>query len=85
MRYSVGLILTFHEGGRILGTAWILVGVVGFVALRRMKHMPVLTSETGKRILPGGYVMNAVVLVRTPADEQTWRQLSVRHSMLDSA
>ncbi len=66
-----GLILTFHEIGRILGTAWVLVGIVGFVALRRMRHMPVLTSETGKRILPGGYVMNAVVLVRTPEDEAT--------------
>ena len=65
------LILTFHEGGRILGTAWIVIGVVGFVALRRMKHMSVLTAETGKRILPGGYVMNAAVLVRTPEDEQT--------------
>ena len=65
------LILTFHEGGRILGTAWVLIGIAGFVVLRRMKKMPVLTSETGKRILPGGYVMNAVVLVRTPADEQS--------------
>jgi APA family basic amino acid/polyamine antiporter len=65
------LILTFHEGGRILGTAWVLVGIVGFVALRRMKHMPIFTAETGKRILPGGYVMNAVVLVRTPEDEET--------------
>jgi APA family basic amino acid/polyamine antiporter len=66
-----GLILAFHEGGRILGTAWVLVGIAGFVALRRMRHMPVLTAETGKRILPGGYMMNAVVLVRAPADEQT--------------
>ncbi len=65
------LILTFHEEGRILGTAWVIIGVVGFVALRRIKHMPVLTAETGKRILPGGYVMNAAVLVRTPEDEQT--------------
>lgn len=64
------LILTFHEGGRILGTAWVIVGIVSFVALRRMKHMPVLTAETGKRILPGGYVMNASVLVRTPEDEE---------------
>ncbi len=64
------LILTFHEGGRILGTAWVIIGIVGFVALRRIKHMPILTSETGKRILPGGYVMNATVLVRTPEDEQ---------------
>jgi APA family basic amino acid/polyamine antiporter len=65
------LILTFHEGGRILGTAWVLVGIVGFVALRRMKRMPVLTAETGKRIVPGGYVMNAAVLIRTPEDEKT--------------
>lgn len=64
-----GLILTFHEGGRILGTAWILIGLVGFVALRRIKHMPVWTAETGKRILPGGYIMNAIVLVRSPEDE----------------
>ena len=65
-----GLILTFHEGGRILGTAWVLVGVVGFVALRRMKKMPIWTAETGKRILPGGYVMNAVVLARNPEEEE---------------
>lgn len=64
-----GLILTFHEGGRVLGTAWVIIGIIGFVALRKMKHMPVLTAETGKRISPGGYVMNAVVLVRIPEDE----------------
>jgi APA family basic amino acid/polyamine antiporter len=65
------LILTFHVAGRILGTAWVVIGVVGFIALRRMKHMPVLTAETGKRILPGGYMMSAVALVRTPADEES--------------
>jgi APA family basic amino acid/polyamine antiporter len=64
------LILTFHEGGRLLGTAWIIIGVVGFVALRKMKHMPIWTAQTGKRILPGGYIMNAVVLVRIPEDEE---------------
>lgn len=74
------LILTFHEQGRILGTAWVVVGVVGFVALRRMKHMPVLTAETGKGIMPGGYVMNAVVLVRTPEDEDTVIS-SIRNSL----
>ncbi len=63
------LILTFHQEGRILGTAWVVIGVIGFAALRRMKRMPILTAETGKRILPGGYVMNASVLVRIPEDE----------------
>ena len=65
------LILTFHEGGRLLGTAWILIGIVGFVVLRKSKRMSVLTAETGKRIMPGGYMMNAVALVRTPEDEDT--------------
>ncbi|OFX16207.1 hypothetical protein A3K71_04260 [archaeon RBG_16_50_20] len=66
-----GLVLTFHEGGRIFGTAWVIIGIVGFVALRKSKRMPVWTNETGKRILPGGYMMNAVALVRTPVDEET--------------
>jgi APA family basic amino acid/polyamine antiporter len=74
------LILTFHEEGRILGTAWVIIGVVGFVALRRVKHMPILTTQTGKRILPGGYMMNATVLVRTPEDEQTVVS-SIRNSL----
>jgi APA family basic amino acid/polyamine antiporter len=74
------LILTFHEGGRILGTAWVLFGIVGFVALRRAKHMRVLTAETGKRIVPGGYVMNAAVLIRTPEDEKTLVSL-IRNSL----
>lgn len=53
-----------------MGTVWVLVGVIGFVALRRMKKMPIWTAETGKRILPGGYVMNAVVLARNPEEEK---------------
>lgn len=77
-----GLVLAFHEGGRVLGTAWVLIGVVGFVALRKMRHMPILTAETGKRIVPGGYVMNAVVLVRTPEDEET--VVSSIHDALDT-
>jgi nucleotide-binding universal stress UspA family protein len=65
-----GLILVFHEGGRILGTAWVFVGVVCFLIFRTTKKLPVMGSSSGKRILPGGYVMNAVVLVRTPEDEK---------------
>ncbi len=64
------LILGFHEAGRILGTAWIAIGVVGFIAFRRRMHLPVLSDQGGREIAPGGYVMNAVVLVRTPEDEK---------------
>lgn len=65
-----GLILTFHEGGRILGTAWVIIGVCCFILFRRSKKLPVTGSSSGKQILPGGYMMNAVVLVRTPEDEK---------------
>jgi len=75
-----GLLIAFHEVGRILGTAWVLIGILGFVGLRRLKGMPIVTSETGKRILPGGYVMNASVLVRTPEDERTVIS-SIRNSL----
>jgi len=66
-----GLILTFHEGGRILGTAWVIVGVVCFIVYRRGKKLPVLGTTSGQQIVPGGYMMNAVVLVRTLEDERT--------------
>ena len=32
--------------------------------------MPVFGTESAKRIKPGGYMMNAVVFVRTPEDER---------------
>jgi len=66
-----GLILAFHESGRLLGTAWLLVGILGFIILRRLEHLPVFGSESAKMIQPGGYVMNAVVFVRTPEDERS--------------
>jgi basic amino acid/polyamine antiporter, APA family len=63
------LILTFHESGRILGTVWLMVGVVGFIALRRAKRMPIFGAVAAQRIKPGGYMMNATVFIRTPEDE----------------
>jgi APA family basic amino acid/polyamine antiporter len=65
------LILTFHEGGRILGTAWVIVGVISFIIFRRGKKLPVLGTTSGQQIAPGGYMMNAVVLVRALEDERT--------------
>jgi len=65
------LVISYHPGGRILGTLWILIGVSGFMVYRRMLKLPATSNETGKSIRPGGYVINAVVLVRTPEDEDT--------------
>jgi APA family basic amino acid/polyamine antiporter len=63
------LVVGFHAEGRIVGTIWLIIGVVGFVAFRRSRKMSLLGNEVGKTIVPGAYMMNATVLVRTPEDE----------------
>jgi len=63
------LVIGFHSEGRIVGTIWVAIGVVGFVAFRRSRKMSVFGNEVGKTIVPGAYMMNATVLVRTPEDE----------------
>jgi len=65
------LVVGFHAEGRIVGTLWLAVGIVGFVAFRRSRKMSVLGNEVGRTIAPGAYMMNATVLVRTPEDEDT--------------
>jgi hypothetical protein len=65
------LVVGFHAEGRIVGTVWLAIGIVGFVAFRRSRKMSVLGNEVGKTIAPGAYMMNATVLVRTPEDEDT--------------
>jgi basic amino acid/polyamine antiporter, APA family len=64
------LVVGFHAEGRIVGTIWIAIGVVGFVAFRRSRKMSILGNEVGKTIVPGAYMMNATVLIRTPDDER---------------
>jgi len=63
------LVIGFHAEGRIVGTIWIAIGVIGFIAYRRSRKMSVLGNEVGKTVVPGAYMMNATVLVRTPEDE----------------
>jgi len=62
------LVLIYHKEGRILGVSWLLAGLILFYFYRRMLKMPVLSKETGKLIKPSGYMINALVLVRTPED-----------------
>ncbi|MHA1348629.1 MAG: APC family permease [Candidatus Odinarchaeia archaeon] len=65
-----GLIILFHPNGRILGTVWILIGLVGFVIYRVKNKLGVLSDVGSKEIMPSGYIMNATVLLRTPEDEE---------------
>lgn len=65
------LVVGFHAEGRIVGTIWLAIGIVGFVVFRRSRKMSILGNEVGKTIAPGAYMMNATVLVRAPEDEDT--------------
>jgi len=62
------LILIYHREGRILGAAWLLIGTILFYFYRRTLKMPILSKEGKKLVKPSGYMINALVLVRTPED-----------------
>jgi APA family basic amino acid/polyamine antiporter len=63
------LVLIYHREGRILGAIWLLIGLTTFYFYRKaILKMPVLYKETGKLIKPSGYMINALVLVRTSED-----------------
>lgn len=62
-------VVGFHAEGRIVGTIWLAIGIVGFIAFRRSRKMSIFGAEVGKTIAPGAYMMNATVLVRLPEDE----------------
>jgi APA family basic amino acid/polyamine antiporter len=64
------LVIGFHAEGRIVGVIWLVIGIIGFVAFRRSRKMSLLGNEVGKTIVPGAYMMNATVLIRTPEDEE---------------
>ena len=62
------LIIIYHPLGRLLGVTWLFVGILGFLLYRRVIRVPALSRETGLQIRPGGYMMNALALIRTPED-----------------
>ena len=65
------LIVVYHPAGRLLGASWLLVGFVGFYAYRKRNSLPVFSKLSGNEIKPGGYVMNALTLVRVPEDPES--------------
>lgn len=64
------LVVLYHPVGRIFGSLWLLIGIVGFILYRKHIHLSPFSSATGKEIRPGGYLMRALVLVRIPEDEK---------------
>src|SRR5256886_16847210 len=64
------LIVVYHPAGRLLGASWLLVGFVGFYLYRKRNSLPVFSKLSGNEIRPGGYIMNALALVRVPEDPE---------------
>ncbi len=64
------LIVIYHPAGRLLGAVWLLIGFVGFYAYRKRNSLPIFSKLSGNEIKPGGYVMNALALVRVPEDPE---------------
>ena len=62
------MVVLFHPAGRLLGGAWLLIGLAGFLIYRKIHSLSITSREGGKQIMPSGYVMNALALVRTPED-----------------
>lgn len=63
------LVVIYHPMGRAFGAAWLLIGIVGFIVYRKYLGLPAFSATMAKQIRPGAYLMNALVLVRIPEDE----------------
>jgi len=64
------LVVLYHPEGRIFGTLWILIGIIGFIAYRKHIGLSPFSKAMGREVRPAGYLMNALVLVRVPEDER---------------
>lgn len=66
-------ILLFHPNGRMLGSIWLVIGVIGFAVYRIKNRLGLLTTGVGGKVLPSGFKMNATVFLsyRTPEDVES--------------
>ncbi|MCS7145387.1 MAG: APC family permease [Nitrososphaerota archaeon] len=75
------LFLLLHSAGRVLGPAWMVAGVLGFYAYRRLVlRRPVRSVEERAVVVPAGYMMRLTVLVR-PREEPETVEEALRHSL----
>jgi len=65
------LTVAYHPESRIIGALWLLVGLLTFFLYRKSIRVPVLSKAMGQSIVPGGYLVDALVLVRSPEDEES--------------
>ena len=58
------LIIIFHPNARLSGTAWVLCGVLLYVFYRRKTKMPIMGAFGRREVLPGGFHLDALIIVR---------------------
>ncbi|MEM3495550.1 MAG: amino acid permease, partial [Nitrososphaerota archaeon] len=64
------LTLLFHANGRILGAAWLIVGILMYVIYRRRRGLKCISSDSAQQIQPLSRIYDVGVLVR-PIIEKT--------------
>ncbi len=60
----LSLTVLFHAKGRVLGSLWLLVGIVTYVIYRRKMRLQVLSSISAQQITPISHIYYVGVLVR---------------------
>lgn len=74
------VLVSYYPAGRLLGFAWIAAGVVMFAVYRGRSGLPLMSDAEGRKIIPESYEMNALVLLRTPENEEAVVE-SLKHSI----
>jgi len=64
-------ILAFNPEARLVGPAWLAVGLFGYALYRWRARIPCLGRRAAEEVAPLEEVLNAVVLVRIPEEEDS--------------
>ncbi|MEN2974657.1 MAG: APC family permease [Candidatus Caldarchaeales archaeon] len=76
------LTLLFHSNGRVLGTLWIVIGVVMYLLYRRKMGLRPTASLSVAEIIPVSYIYDVGVLIR-PIVEKSEKILDIVTRNLD--
>jgi len=75
------LFLMLHGAGRLLGPAWMAIGIATYYVYRRLAlRKPLRSTEEKGLVLPAGYMMHLTILVRPGEDPRSVGE-AIRHSL----
>lgn len=72
------LIILLNPAGRMLGFAWILLGLILYAAFRKGIHKKLISGDERNLVVPAGYRMRLAVLVRPSEDPDVVRKSITR-------